>query len=100
MTGFPGGWLKVSKTVDPASINATTTGSESVTIKGVTTADIVFVIPPSDLHDDLVCKGAYVSAANTVTMYIYNASGSPINQGSGTWTFLVFRGDGLMPSLL
>lgn len=91
---YPGGWTKVSKTVDIGSVAANSKGTQTVTVKGVTTAMRVVAIPPATLEDDILAQFAYVSAANTITVVVYNPTGSPIDPASATWTFIIFVGDG------
>lgn len=56
--------------VDPGSIATVSTGAVTVTVAGVAVGDAVVANPPV-LNDDLVFSGATVTAANTVTLYIY-----------------------------
>lgn len=83
------GLKAVTAAVDPASINAATKAGTAVTLTGVAAGDIVIAIPPSDLEDDLVPAGCVVTSANTATLYLYNASASPVDGASKTWTFLI-----------
>ncbi len=74
--------------VDPASINATTRGSVTFTLTGAKTTDIIIVNPPADLNDDLLFVGAAISAADTVSIYLYNPTGSAINETSRTFSYV------------
>jgi hypothetical protein len=74
--------------VDPASIAATTRGSVTFTLTGAKTTDIIIVNPPADLNDDLIFCGAAISAANTVSIYLYNPTGSAINDTARTFSYV------------
>ena len=73
--------------IDPASINATTRGGTTFTLTGAATTDIIIVNPPADLNDDLIFTGAAVTAADTVTIYLYNPTASGIDQASATFSY-------------
>jgi len=73
--------------IDPASINATTRGGTTFTLTGAATTDIIIVNPPSDLNDDLIFCGAAVTAADTVTVYLYNPTAGSINQAAATFSY-------------
>ena len=73
--------------VDPGSISATSTEAVTVTVTGAAAGDIVVFQPPA-LNDDLVFSGANVTAANTVTLYIYNPTDGAIDDTEKTWTYL------------
>jgi hypothetical protein len=73
--------------IDPASINATTRGGTTFTLTGAATTDIIIVNPPSTLNDDLIFAGAAVTAANTVTIYLYNPTAGSIDQASATFSY-------------
>jgi hypothetical protein len=75
-------------TIDPASINATTRGSATFTLTGAATTDIIIVNPPADLNDDLIFCGAAITAADTVTIYLYNPTGSAINDTARTFSYV------------
>ena len=73
--------------IDPASINATSRGGTTFTLTGAATTDIIIVNPPADLNDDLIFAGAAVTAADTVTIYLYNPTASAINESSKTFSY-------------
>ena len=73
--------------IDPASINATTRGATTFTLTGAATTDIIIVNPPSTLNDDLIFCGAAVTAADTVTVYLYNPTAGSINQAAATFSY-------------
>ena len=73
--------------IDPANLNATTRGATTFTLTGAATTDIIIVNPPSDLNDDLIFAGAAVTAADTVTIYLYNPTAGAINQAAATFSY-------------
>ena len=73
--------------INPASLNATTRGATTFTLTGAATTDIIIVNPPSDLNDDLIFAGAAVTAADTVTIYLYNPTASSIDQAAATFSY-------------
>jgi hypothetical protein len=73
--------------IDPASLNATTRGATTFTLTGAATTDIIIVNPPASLNDDLIFAGAAVTAADTVTIYIYNPTAGSIDQAAATFSY-------------
>jgi len=73
--------------IDPANLNATTRGATTFTLTGAATTDIIIVNPPSTLDDDLIFAGAAVTAADTVTVYLYNPTAEAINQAAATFSY-------------
>jgi len=73
--------------IDPANLNATTRGATTFTLTGAATTDIIIVNPPSTLNDDLIFAGAAVTAADTVTVYLYNPTAEAINQAAATFSY-------------
>lgn len=73
--------------IDPASLAATTRAATTFTLTGAETTDIIIVNPPSTLNDDLLFVGAAVTAADTVSIYLYNPTGSAIDQASATFSY-------------
>lgn len=76
--------------IDPGSIAATTKSEVSVTITGVAVGDHISMNPPTGMNDDILFVGAYVSAANTVKVMLYNTTAGAIDDGSVDWTYLWF----------
>jgi hypothetical protein len=74
--------------IDPASINATSRGGTTFTLTGAATTDIIIVNPPADLNDDLIFCGAAISATDTVSIYLYNPTGSAINDTARTFSYV------------
>ena len=86
-------WL-VSATVDPASVAAEATGSDSVTATGVQLGDMVIAFAPGVAITDNLAVQCFVSAANTIKIQYSNnnaAAGAAIDLASSTWRFLVAR---------
>ena len=73
--------------IDPASLAATTRAATTFTLTGAATTDIIIVNPPSDLNDDLIFAGAAVTAADTVSIYLYNPTAAAINETSKTFSY-------------
>lgn len=76
--------------VNPGSIAANTRGTVTFTLAGAAAGDVVVLAPPSGLNAGLLFCGCYVSGANTVTIVLYNATGSPIDDGALNWSYLWF----------
>jgi hypothetical protein len=74
--------------VDPPSINASTRGTATATITGVAAGDLLILEPPSALESGLLYVGHYVSAANTVTIMLYNPTGAAVDGANRTWRYL------------
>jgi hypothetical protein len=75
--------------VDFGSVSANTTGSKTVTITGVADGDVV-VLNPGALTAGLAFAGAAVTAANTVTVYAVNTTGSAIDNAAVDFDYLWF----------
>jgi hypothetical protein len=82
------GFLSGTISLDPASIAATTRGTVTFTLTGAASGDAIIMMPPSGLNDDLVFCGADVTAANTVTVYLYNPTAGAINDTASTWRYV------------
>ena len=89
----------VSATYNPASVAANTTADNgtTVTVTGVCVADRVIPFKPTTTAG-LSVDGATVTAVDTITVAFTNHTGSPIDPGSETWTFLIIRSFGTLPS--
>ena len=72
--------------IDPANLAATTRGATTFTLTGAATTDIIIVNPPA-LNDDILFVGAAVTAADTVSIYLYNPTASAIDQASATFSY-------------
>jgi hypothetical protein len=80
---------KAPVSVNPPDIVVATanTGSVAVTVAGVAVGDVVYAVPPTDLEDDLLLKGAVVTNTDEVTFYFY--AGANVNGAAKNWTLLV-----------
>lgn len=85
-----GGILAGTVSVNPASIAATTRGTVAVTITGVAATDIVVLEPPAALNDDLIYCG-HIVTANTVTIQLYNVTGSAIDDTARDWKYKIVQ---------
>ena len=73
--------------IDPASLAATTKAATTFTLTGAATTDIIIINVPSTLNDDLLFVGAAVTAADTVSIYLYNPTATAIDQASATFSY-------------
>jgi hypothetical protein len=80
-----------SFTLDPASAGTLTAEVGTVTVPGVAVGDVAYVNPRAALTTGLGIHHVRCSA-NTITIQLFNASAGTIDQASGTWDFVVFRG--------
>lgn len=83
---------KGTVSVDVTSLNTVTSADITVTLTGAATGDLVILHPPATAMTAglLVCQ-AFVSAANTVKVRVYNASGETIDEAAATWTYLLIK---------
>lgn len=77
-------------TVDLGSVAADTSEEETATVTGVRSGDIVIVRKPT-LEAGIVIADARVSADDTVTLQVVNATAGAIDAASETMDFIVFR---------
>jgi hypothetical protein len=84
--------ILVSKTFDPAEIAANTSANNAttLTVTGVAVGDMVIAFKPTT-NAGMAVLDARVSAANTIQVVLGNFTGSGIDPGSETWTFLIIR---------
>lgn len=76
--------------VNFAEVAAGATGTATMTLTGAKVGDVVVANAPS-LTSGLVFAGAAVTANNTVTLRVVNATASPIDEGLGTFRLLLFK---------
>jgi len=72
------------ESLNPTSVAATTYSEQTFTVAGLTTEDIVVVNPPA-LTSGLYVISSRVSADDTLSLVFYNSTGSPIDEGAGTY---------------
>lgn len=81
-----------SVSVNPANIGAGAVGETTITITGAAVGDIVVMgQPTAGLTAGLVVCGAYVSAADTVKVRIFNSTGGGVDEGAATWFYVLIR---------
>jgi hypothetical protein len=86
-------WL-VSATIDPASVAAEATGSDTLTVPGVALGDMVLGWSSGLAVTDNLVVQVTVSAANTLKVQYTNnnlAAGAAIDLASSTWRFVIGR---------
>jgi len=83
----------LSATVDLGSVAANTTETETATVTGLKTTDIILGVKPT-LEAGLLIGTCWCSAADTVSIQVANLTGGAIDEASETWQFIVFRPDG------
>ena len=76
--------------INPPSIATITRAAVTFTLTGAAVGDRIVMEPPAALNDDLVFVGARVTAADTVTVYIYNPTAGAIDDAAQTWNYLWF----------
>ena len=81
---------KYDVTFNPSSVSANTTSEQNVTVSGVASNDLVFTIKPTHTTG-LGIVNTRVSAQDTVSITFMNATGSPIDPPSESYTFLVLK---------
>lgn len=90
---FQGRRVCDSFTWDPDSVGATTVTSVTLTaadypeLSGLRVGMVVKLTPPADLDSGLQVDATWVATDDTLTVRFRNDTGSPIDQGSGTWSF-------------
>lgn len=77
-------------TLNPASVPASSTSEQTVTVNGLTTQDVVTVNKPSH-SSGLGIVGARVSADNTLAITFANVTGSAIDPGSEEYRVVAIR---------
>jgi hypothetical protein len=82
------GILSASTTLDFPSIATQDSTELTVTVTGAAVGNAVQLAPPSSIESGLTWSG-YVSAADTVTVRVVNATGGAIDPASATWGVIV-----------
>ena len=87
-TNFAGATVELGTfSLNPASINANSEGTTTVTVTGAKVGDIIIVSAPSALDAGLVPKGATVTATDTVSVVLANVTGSGVDGSARTWAY-------------
>lgn len=75
--------------LDLPSINADATGTATFTVTGAAAGDVVLINPDSDgFTDGLVIAQVYVSAADTVTVNVYNSTAGAVDEAATTISYV------------
>ena len=80
--------IHVIASLNFASIASNSTGTQTVTVTGATVSSGVTLGAPSTIEAGLIWCG-FVSAADTVTIRLHNASGGAIDPALATWHVIV-----------
>lgn len=87
-----GGTFAIDVSLDLGSQGAATTTENAVTIAGLlATDDIIAVIPPSGLNAGLGISHARVTAADTASIRVINATAGAIDPAALTYRVIVGR---------
>lgn len=89
--GFVRGFITGSVSVDPASIATVTRAGTAVTVTGAEVGDTVIANPPATLEAGLLFVGAEVTAADEVTVYLYNHTGGAVDGAAISWVITVLK---------
>jgi hypothetical protein len=81
----------LTTTIDLASVAAATSAAQTFTVPGLKLGDFVAAIAPSTLNAGLGIVNARVSATDTLSLTIMNATAGALDAASGTYTILVVR---------
>lgn len=84
------GILTNTATLDFPSIAAGAVAQLTMTVSGAATGDAVFIGAPSTLNTGLIVDG-FVSAANTVTVRVFNGTSGSIDPASATFRAVVAK---------
>lgn len=88
----PSNVLEVSAVIDPPSISAGGIQTVTATVNGAVVGAAVTASPRNALAAGVIqMNPGRVSATNTVSIDLYNATGSPIDPASNTWDISVSR---------
>ena len=76
--------------VDPPSIAATTSATFTVTLTCAAT-DKIILIPLSTIEAGLIFQGANITAANTVTIRLYNYTAAAVDGVALDWVYILLE---------
>ncbi len=82
--------LRASASLDFASMATLTTNEQTITVTGAAVGDTVALAPPATVNAGLIWCGR-VSAANTVTIRMYNSTNATVDPAAATWGVTVFK---------
>ena len=81
----------LTATIDLASVAAATTSSQSFTVPGLRLGDFVYVTAPIALNAGLGIVNARVTAPDTLSLRVMNATAGALDAASGSFVILVVR---------
>ena len=85
-------WMIVSGSMNPPSVGAQTSGTATMTVPGVRLGDfVVCAIPSQNLNAGMGISHAWVSAADTISVRIINATAGALDPVAATYNFLLVR---------
>ena len=87
---FAQGQLSYTETWNPGAITTLSYETNDVTVPGASVGDYVAVSLTTMLTNAMMISG-HVSAADTVTVVLFNPTAGSINLNSGTLAVLVFK---------
>jgi hypothetical protein len=82
-------FARYRQTITPTSVSANTSSEQSFTVTGLSTSDIVYINPPSNVTG-LGITGVRVSSANTIAITFSNSTGGALTPPSGTYSIAAF----------
>jgi hypothetical protein len=91
-------YFLVQPTITPAAVAANTTASQTFTVAGLLTTDIVNSSYNGTQTTGIFTANDYVSAANTLMIQFGNLTASSATPASGTYLIEVIRADGPIPA--
>lgn len=84
-------------TLDIGSIATEVNEDQTIAVPDAKVGDIVLVQPRAALLDGLAIVNPHVSATGTITFTVENNSASTRDQGSGTYDWMLIRGNEGVP---
>jgi len=84
------GQISFTETLNPGAITTLSYETEDVTVPGAAVGDFVMVSLSTMVTNAMMISG-HVSAADTVTVVLFNPTTGSINLASGTLSVLVFK---------
>jgi hypothetical protein len=82
--------LRASASLNFPSMATLTSAELTITVTGAAVGDAVALAPPASVEAGLVWCGR-VSAANTVTVRMYNSTASTVDPVAATWGVTVLK---------
>lgn len=84
-------WVSTySPSLTPTSVGGTSESTQTFTVNGLTTSDIVYINPP-DLAAGLGVMYVRVSAVNTLQVRFRNFTGGSLTPASGTYYIVAIK---------